>query len=344
MRSFVFTGLILSMFGLIASGGWIDEDTPVEYRKTASFVDGESYELVFSDEFEVEGRKFNDGEDTRWTSIDKNDYTNFALHYYKNDLVTTSRGYLNISTIVEDVTFTVRNDFSSEHSNKKGEYRETKNYQSGMIQGWNKFCFTGGIVEISARLPGRSDVGGLWPAIWLLGNLARATYVSSSNNVWPWSYSKCDRKIQKQQLISGCNAVNHYDLLSYQGRGAPEIDIFEVMPGKEVLINTKIEKPYMSTSFQVAPAVSNYRPVTCSRPEPSSWYDHGLEYGPNTSLNIFFYGMNLDGVTKDRDYVADAISANTGLESTHFEDFHTYRLEWQPGESDGYLKWYSTTI
>jgi hypothetical protein len=31
----------------------------------------------------------------------------------------------------------------------------TKNYQSGMVKGWNKFCFTGGIVEVSAKLPGQ---------------------------------------------------------------------------------------------------------------------------------------------------------------------------------------------
>ena len=40
-----------------------------------------------------------------------------------------------------------------------------------MIQGWNKFCFTGGIIEMSAQLPGKWNIGGLWPAMWLLGML-----------------------------------------------------------------------------------------------------------------------------------------------------------------------------
>lgn len=40
---------------------------------------------VFSDEFETEGRSFADGQDPRWTAIDKNDYTNNALHYYKHE-------------------------------------------------------------------------------------------------------------------------------------------------------------------------------------------------------------------------------------------------------------------
>lgn len=36
----------------------------------------------------------------------------------------------------------------------------TKNYTSGMIQSWNKFCFTGGILEMSIELPGEVDSGG----------------------------------------------------------------------------------------------------------------------------------------------------------------------------------------
>ena len=36
----------------------------------------------------------------------------------------------------------------------------------------------------SVRLPGQAYIGGLWPAMWMMGNLARATYVGSSNNIW----------------------------------------------------------------------------------------------------------------------------------------------------------------
>ena len=99
-------------------------------------------------------------------------------------------------------------------------------------QSWNKFCFTGGIVEVSASLPGDAHIGGLWPAIWLLGNLARATYTASSDYQWPWSYSRCDREehpdYQSQQEISACNVLNHYGMKPGKGRGAPEIDILEV--------------------------------------------------------------------------------------------------------------------
>jgi beta-glucanase (GH16 family) len=40
----------------------------------------------------------------------------------------------------------------------------TKEFRSGMVQSWNKFCFIGGIIEISAKLPGDPKTGGLWPA------------------------------------------------------------------------------------------------------------------------------------------------------------------------------------
>ena len=329
--------LCFFVLGIIyIKGGWIDKDTNHKVKETISYVDGRKYNLVFSDEFNVEGRKFHDGQDPRWTSIHKDDYTNFALQFYNGDLVQTSSGYLNISTIIKDINFHIE----SKNSNT-GSSTMTKNYQSGMVQGWNKFCFTGGIVEISAKLPGKYDIGGFWPAMWLLGNLARATYVGSSNNVWPWSYDSCNYNLIKEQAISACNVVNHYGLHSKQGRGAPEIDILEAMPGKEKLINTPINKPYFSTSLQVAPGYPDFRPNVAEVPPKDLWYGHDIEYadGNETALNIFFYGMHLAGQTPDMSYLADAISANTNLYETHFEDFHKYRLEWIPGP-DGYIKWY----
>ena len=84
-----------------------------------------------------------------------------------------------------------------------------RHFKSGMLQSWNKFCFTGGIIEVDVQFPGtifcpcivviskavgyfqylhilsgRHDVGGLWPAVWMLGNLGRATYEASTNLLW----------------------------------------------------------------------------------------------------------------------------------------------------------------
>lgn len=46
-------------------------------------------------------------------------------------------------------------------------------YEGGLLATWNKFCFTGGLVETSVTLPGTTNVEGLWPAVWTLGNLGQ---------------------------------------------------------------------------------------------------------------------------------------------------------------------------
>lgn len=105
----------------------------------------------------------------------------------------------------------------------------------------------------------------------MLGNLARATYVGSSDYVWPYSYNKCDSKNQKTQLINACDKVNHYGMTPYTGRGSPEIDILETMQGDSgPLPSTFVQKPYQSTSLQVAPGVEVNRPVLGLKPLPVS--------------------------------------------------------------------------
>lgn len=90
------------------------------------------------------------------------------------------------------------------------------------------------------------------PIVWLLGNLARATYVGSSNWMWPFSYDVCDPKRIHEQDINACRKIEHYGMKKGVGRGAPEIDILEVMGGeKGKLPNTPIQRPYFSSSFQV---------------------------------------------------------------------------------------------
>lgn len=52
-------------------------------------------------------------------------------------------------------------------------------YMGGMMSTWNKFCFTGGLIETSVMLPGTTNILGLWPAVWAMGNLGRAGYGAS---------------------------------------------------------------------------------------------------------------------------------------------------------------------
>lgn len=103
--------------------------------------------------------------------------------------------------------------------------------------------------------------------VWMLGNLARATYIGSSNYIWPYSYNVCDSRNRRSQLINACSQVNHFGLDPFRGRGSPEIDILEAMQGEAgKLPNTFIERPYQSTSLQIAPGIEIDRPILGKRP------------------------------------------------------------------------------
>jgi len=297
-----------------------------------------------SDEFNIDGRTFQDGTDPKWTALDKNDYTNDALHYYSPDNAKTVNGDLVIETEAKTSRFVGFNDTSG-----KNEVYE-KHFKSAMMQTWNKFCFTGGIVEAEIQLPGKPDVGGLWPAFWLLGNMARHTYVGSTNHIWPWSSNVCTEKSQTAQRINGCMKAQHYGLEPSVGRGAPEIDIFEVQAGAikantGVFKESSVGQPFMSASYQVAPGKTINRPGNGWWPGPGQWYE-GLRGGFNTSLNILFYGNynHFRGDSDEKDYWGDAVSFNHQLDLRHFENKYRYRLEWGlPDEeegTDGYIRWF----
>lgn len=171
------------------------------------------------------------------------------------------------------------NAYKAFNEKTKKFYADKKYIQSGMVQSWNKFCMTGGIIEFSASLPGDPSIGGLWPArewmeavvsflsnrnsptvvlsllcllVWLLGNLARATYVGSSDYMWPFSYNQCTEENRLSQEIDACSRVGHYGMDPGRGRGAPEIDVLEAMQGdRSRLPNTHIRRPYVSASLQV---------------------------------------------------------------------------------------------
>ena len=277
--------------------------------------------------------------------MEKNDYTNDALHYYStNNVRTNDYGELEITSEAYDTDVIGFDDV------KRKRTRVTKHFRSAMLQSWNKFCLTGGIIEAKVTMPGKPNVGGLWPAFWLLGNLARHTYVGSSEHIWPWSSSNCSTNNARKQEISGCDHVSHYGMPAGLGRGAPEIDIFEVQPGdikanNGPFLKSPVGQPFMSASFQVAPGRSSNRPGPGEWPGPGQWYSDTM-FGANTSLNILFYGTYnhfLDDVDPAKqDYWSDAISYNRQLAETHFNVSHVYRLEWDvPGNaSDGYLHWF----
>mmetsp|Transcript_9358 Transcript_9358/g.27472 ORF Transcript_9358/g.27472 Transcript_9358/m.27472 type:complete len:599 (-) Transcript_9358:240-2036(-) len=340
--------VVAAGLAVVGRGGWVDPATDEAHKTATSLVDGRKMKLVMSDEFNTEGRNFKDGHDPIWTALDHSDDDmsstgGGSIHYYNSTHVTTKDGMLDIWTSTDSTSWRGYNPYKHEY-----EVLE-KPFRSGMVQSWNKFCFTGGVVEISAQLPGRGYTQGLWPAFWLLGNLGRATYEKSTNLVWPWSYDKCDRHLQDAQEISACDKTAHYGLNDHQGRGATEIDIIEAMPGfdEKPLPSTNTKRPYVSTSLQVAPGVEGLRPQNGGKPNgKQQWYE-GLEYGANSSMNVYFYGTLMEatskyevaGRTKTQAYQCDAISAISQVNTSHFDEQHVYRLEWMPG-AEGHLRWY----
>ena len=114
----------------------IDSTTP-DSAKTRTGFDGTPYELVFSDEFTLDNRTFYPGDDPYWEAVDLWYGATADEEWYDPSQITTKGGYLNI--VLENVE------------------NHGLQYRSGMLQSWNKFCFTRGYIEVSVVLPGNDD-------------------------------------------------------------------------------------------------------------------------------------------------------------------------------------------
>lgn len=146
--------------------GLIDPDTPRELWTKKDYKDGKDWQLVFSDEFNNDGRTFYPGDDPYWEAVDLHYWQTSNLEWYDPAAITTQGGYLEITLDKHDT--------------------HNLSYQGGMMSSWNKFCFTGGLIETSVILPGSNDVAGLWPAVWTMGNLGRAGYGASLEGMVSW--------------------------------------------------------------------------------------------------------------------------------------------------------------
>lgn len=257
--------------GQIMEGSFslIDNATPQDARTKVSPVDGRTMQLVFSDEFEQDGRTFWPGDDPFWEAADQYYWNTQDLEYYDPQQVYTKGGKL---------VFEFKEATPSENHNLS--------YTGGMLTSWNKFCFTGGLIEASVQLPGSPHIKGFWPAIWTMGNLGRAGFGATTDGLWPYSYEACDigtmpnqtqngfpdaigeqlgdpyagYRISEQpgQRLSSCTCPGephpgpvHRDG-SFTARGAPEIDIFEGQ------IDDDLEGGSVSQSSQFAPFNAYY--------------------------------------------------------------------------------------
>lgn len=151
--------------------GLIDPDTPAD-ALTRTSLEGEEMVLVFSDEFNTDGRSFYPGDDPFWEAQDLWAHGTGDYEWYDPAAVTTAGGNLVITAI--------------EHES------HNLNFRSGHLSSWNKMCFTGGYIEVRVQLPGSSSVAAWWPAAWTMGNLGRANYGATTEGTWPYTYEACD--------------------------------------------------------------------------------------------------------------------------------------------------------
>jgi beta-glucan synthesis-associated protein KRE6 len=321
------TGQVPSMPG---NWGMIDVETPQDAYTYKAFLDGSEMQLVFSDEFNTDGRTFYPGDDPYWEAVDLHYWQTNNLEWYSPDALTTKNGSLQITL------------------SKKENHN--LNYQGGMMTTWNKFCFTGGLVLASVNLPGSNNVLGLWPAIWMMGNLGRAGYGASLEGMWPYSYDSCDVGTAPNQTLKGlpvaatengdpgnddrlsylpgqrlsrctCAGESHPGPMhsdgTYVGRSAPEIDMFEAQVSNSL--------GYVSQSGQWAPFNHEY-----------IWL--------NTSQNLIIYD---ETVTNLNSYAGGAFQQATSCVSETNQDcyqidgtcFATYGVEYKPGFDSAYITW-----
>ncbi|GAA5943225.1 uncharacterized protein JCM15063_005298 [Sporobolomyces koalae] len=312
--------------------GLIDKDTPQEAYTRTGF-DGETYNLVFSDEFEQDGRTFWPGDDPFWEAVDLHYWQTTDLEWYDPDAITTKDGNLEITMTQEPWN--------------------NLNFRSGMLQSWNKFCFTGGYLEVNLSLPGTPTAQGYWPGVWTMGNLGRAGYGGSNDGVWPYSYNECDvGTLPNQTWPNGTDPVaakqsgsrDYGGELSYlsgqrfsactcpadasehpgpnvrTGRGAPEIDALEgqIWPTG----NTGSA----SQSIQVAPFTSGYlwkNSTPYIETNDAQWTIrqnqwHGSVYQESMSLEVQTDATSFEGA-----------------------GYTTYGFEYDPSEGDtaGHIQW-----
>ncbi|GMH39393.1 hypothetical protein BSKO_07291 [Bryopsis sp. KO-2023] len=285
--------------------------------------------LVFSDEFETPARAFgNDDDDGKWSASDLQYTVTNDIQSYKPDAVSTSGGKLKIKISEEQTSAVGFNLMTSQ----KEVYNTT--HKSGQLSSWNKFCYTGGYLELSVKLPGEDDSYGLWPAVWLLGNLAKAGYVNSTSGFWPYSYNQCegshgqDWSEQPGQTLSACGDVSETNRTDYQiergiGRGSPELDLLEIQsgPGWHNLVQ----------SLQMAPLL----------PPGLNWLDNGapgIQFpGENTGASQWYGELSGASSPRPGTRYSDTMSAATSLTEDDFKDFQTFGLDWDPEE---YIRWY----
>ncbi|WVF69912.1 hypothetical protein IAT40_004696 [Kwoniella sp. CBS 6097] len=312
----------------------IDPDTPQELHTRTGF-DGNEWTLVFSDEFNKDGRTFYEGDDPFWTGMDIHYWGTGDFEWLDPSAATTQDGNLVLTMTQEPI--------------------HDLNFKSAQLQTWNKLCFNKNVYfEVNMSMPGNTLVGGFWPGVWAMGNLGRPGYGGTTDGTWPYTYDSCDVGTLANQtwanqtgpapvLTTGqddgplsylpgqrvsactCSGEDHPGPNVGVGRGAPEIDMVEA----QVILSE--QRGEVSQSFQVAPYDDYYQWNNASK--NYEIYDESLTYW-NTYLGGHFQ-QAVSGLTRlPRDIYYNQPGTN--------KQFTTFAFEYQAfpdKREDGYIAW-----
>ncbi|KAJ6527706.1 beta-glucan synthesis-associated protein-domain-containing protein [Mycena capillaripes] len=333
----------------------VDPATPSDAHTRQGF-DGQSYSLVFSDEFGQDGRTFYPGDDPFWEAVDLW-YGNTAdLEWYDPSQIVTRDGHLVITMDSTSTTQSGQTNGSTAPFTVDENHGQT--YRSGMLQSWNKFCFTRGYIEVAIVLPGPdANTRGYWPGAWTMGNLARPGYTATTDGAWPYTYSSCDVGTFPNQTLAdhsgpaaalnteagqekynfelswlsgqklsacSCPGSDHPGPDVSVGRGAPEIDILEA------------EKDKVAPTGQVVSQSAQFAPFT-----------HDYNYGTSTADQFTVYNPALTRAnTYKGSAVQQAVSALTTVPEEGFQgsgkQMITYGFEYWSDPKDpgsGFITW-----
>lgn len=263
---------------------WVDPHTPQDVRTIVPPMAAGPMNLVFSDEFEEDwpsNRTWTPNEggvlSKKWAATYQLNTDTYGDTFLHPSMISASGGTLRING--------TKQQFGG------------ADYIGGQLTSWNRFCYQGGYLEVKYKLPGGPHELGVWPAVWIMGNLARDVFPSSGENVWPFTYDDCQCpgpawRTGSRQRISRCDSEPpRYGLNVDQGRGAPELDLLETtlcerqmtpdMQRRGILANDTC----IINSLQLAPRIpASYRPIMFEVPSADRpWYD-GVSYGPGVQV------------------------------------------------------------
>ncbi|KAJ7500010.1 beta-glucan synthesis-associated protein [Mycena latifolia] len=293
----------------IGNFGLIDLDTPADAYTITSLHSGKKMQLVFSDEFNTDGRSFYPGDDPYWEAEDLHYWSTNNMEWYDPAAVTTANGSLKIT-----LSATPTHDLD---------------YQGGLLTTW-QFCFTGGLLVTSATLPGTNNIHGLWPAFWAMGNLGRAGYGASLDGMWPYTYDACDRE---------SHTTARFPIFPDSG--------FRVAPAQESPIRAQSTR--MAATSAGLPPRSTFLITDSGGAVSQSgqWAPFNAGYvWFNTSDNLVIANpdiSNLNTYIGGAYQQATSVVTQTNQQCYELLDgcFSVYGFEYKPGFDDSYISWIS---